>query len=152
MKSEEVRKAFAAANALTVTDFTVDESNPHAIKLSWKPVGDTPNDGWLLMYTIDGSAATELACNNDNTATLNTKIPGVCYTFTLQTADGAAVLGGTIRYQTAAAKAFSGYGVNADSLEFKMCKRPKAKNWDRYDLKKADYKTTFESGQNVSFL
>ncbi len=146
------QRAFAAANSLTVTDFAVDESDPHAIKLSWKPVGDAPKDGWLLMYTIDGSAATEITCNKDNTATLDTKIPGVCYTFTLQTADGVPVLGGTIRYQTAAAESFSGYGVTASSLEFKMCKRPKAKNWDRYDLKKADYTTTFESGQKVSFL
>ena len=33
-----------------------------------------------------------------------------------------------------------------------MCKTPKAKNWDRYDLKKSDYTTEFESGKKASFL
>ena len=145
------QRAFAEANALTV-GLSINDTDPNKIVLSWEPAEGEPESGWLLQYSIDGAAAQELTCSPDNTATVPTQIPGANYTFTLQIADGTPLLGGVLHYETPAAEAFAGYGVTADSMEFKMCKTPKAKNWDRYDLKKSDYTTTFETGKKASFL
>ena len=37
-------------------------------------------------------------------------------------------------------------------MTFKMCKTPSKKNWDRYDLSSKDYTTTFDAGEDASFL
>lgn len=145
------QRVFAEANAITA-GLAIADTDPNKIVLSWGPVEKEPQGGWLLQYTINGSSPQELACADDNTATLSTEIPGVRYTFTLQAADGTPLFGNTVIYETPVAEKFAGYGVSADTMEFNMCKTPKAKNWDRYDLKKSDYTTEFESGKKASFL
>lgn len=144
-------RAFAAANSITVTNFAVDETDPNKLTLTWE-CADTPEGGWLLLYTMDGSAAQEISCESGNTVTLDTKIPGVKYVFTLQAANGTSVLGGILYYTAPAAQNFSGYGLSTETMTFKMCKTPSWKNWDRYDLSSSDYTTEFEIGQNASFL
>ena len=145
------QRTYAAANAITVLDFTADCTDAKKITLTWKPATEAPQGGWLLLYSIDGSATQELKCE-ESTAVITNKVPGATYTFTIQSADGTPVLGGNLKCKTDAAEKFSAFGVTSDSMQFKMCKTPKSKNWDRYDLKKSDYTTTFKSGQKASFL
>ena len=146
------QRVYAAANAITVLDFNADFTDSKKVTLTWKPATKAPDGGWLLLYSIDGSATQELKCEKGNTAALLYSVPGATYTFTLQAADSTPVLGGNLVCKTDAAEKFSAFGVTADSMEFKMCKTPKSKNWDRYDLKKSDYTTTFKTGQKASFL
>ena len=143
-------RAFAAANSITITNFTADTSSPDYVKVAWEC--DVPQESWILMYSIDGSTAQEIECDSTNSATIIPHIPGSDYRLTLKTADGATVFGGVIRVKTNEAAAFSAYNVTAENMEFKMCKTPKKKNWDRYDLSKSDYTTEFESGKKASFL
>lgn len=145
-------RAYLAANSATISDFKADDSAANKIALSWNTNGYTPANGWLLLYTVDGSAAQEIAINPDGTAELTPKIPGATYTFTLQATDGTAVLGGELSLVTAKAKSFSGYDVTAKNMEFKMCKRPSSKNWDRHDLSSSDYTSTFKANEKASFL
>ena len=145
-------RAYAAANAITVTDFKGDDSDSNGITLSWNIHGVAPENGLILLYTIDDSALHEVACENNNSVTVPNKVPGATYKFTLQTASGNAVLGGKLSYETHDPQSFSGYGVTAKQMEFKMCKTPKNKNWDRYDLSKSDYTTSFSIGEKASFL
>lgn len=145
------QRVFADANSVTA-GLAITDTDPNKIVVSWNSAVIEPQGGWVLQYSINGSSPQELTCEADNTATLNAEIPGVNYTFTLQAADGTPLLGNVINYETAAAKKFAGYGVDADSMEFMMCNTPKVKNWDRFDLRKSDYTTTFESGKKASFL
>lgn len=146
------QRAYASANAITVTDFAVNDSDLNRIVLTWNCGDVAPEGGWLLLYAVDGSAVREMHCPSGNTATLDNEVPGAIYTFTLQPANGSSVFGGNLTYNTPVAEAFAGYDVTADSMEFKMCKTPSVKNWDRYDLKKSDYTTAFTVGQKASFL
>lgn len=145
-------RAYAAANSTTVTDFKADDADPNNITLTWNIHGSAPEGGWILLYTMNNSAVHEIACERGNTITITEKIPGIKYAFTLQTANGNAVLGGKLSFETHDAQTFTGYGVTAKQMEFKMCKTPKNKNWDRYDLSKSDYTTTFSAGEKASFL
>ena len=145
-------RAFAPANSTTVTEFKADDSKANNISLSWNSNGFTPKNGWILLYTIDGSVAQEIREISENKVDLPIKVPGAQYVFTLQTDEGISVFGGETKLQTAEAKTFSGYGVSAKYMEFKMCKRPSKKNWDRYDLSSSDYTSTFKVGKKASFL
>lgn len=145
-------RGYAAANSITITDFKADTSKTGKILLSWNSRNFTPEKGWLLMYTVDGSPVYEITDVKDCAAELTTIVPGAKYTFKLQAVDGPELLGGQLDVQTADAKSFSGYGVSAKHMEFKMCETPSKKKWDRYDLSSSDYTTTFTSGEKASFL
>lgn len=145
------QRAFAAANSLTVIHFAADDSDPNQIILTWEPLSDMPEGGWIVKYTINGSTTQEIGCSQ-NTATIPAEIPGVHYTITLVAANGTPVLVNNLSFDTPGAKAFEGYGVSAEAMTFRMCKTPRNKNWDRYDLSSSDYTTQFESGRKASFL
>ncbi len=145
------QRAYAAANAINVVEFTADSSDPSKIVLTWKTHEDTSGKQWVMLYTADGSPVQELECK-ETTATINGAIPNAQYTFTLQPADGSAVLGSVLKHKTPDAETFSGYNVSAENMEFKMCKRPSNKNWDRYDVEKSDYTTRFAAGQKAAFV
>ena len=59
---------------------------------------------------------------------------------------------GQLNFNTKKADNFSGYNVKKSNMTFKMCKTPSKKNWDRYDLSSKDYTTTFDAGEDASFL
>lgn len=145
-------RVFVSENSITVKDFTVDASDPKALNLSWTPAKEAPEGGWILQYSVDGSAPEQIPCPSGNRVSVSPVIPGSSYRFVLQTANSETVLGGTHIYTTAAAKDFSGYDVTASDMEFKMCLTPSNSNWDRYDLSGSDYTTQFSVGKKASFL
>lgn len=145
------QRAYAPANAINVIEFTADSSDPSKIVLAWKTKEDTAGKQWVLLYTADSSAVQELKVD-ESTATITGVIPGAQYSFTLQPADGSTVLGGILKHKTTDAEAFTGYNVTAENMEFNMCKRPSHKDWDRYDVEKSDYTTSFSAGQKAAFV
>ena len=53
------------ANPLTVSDISVNEEDPEKLTVSWDFDGDAPEDGWLLIYRLDGSATSNVVkCDN----------------------------------------------------------------------------------------
>ncbi len=145
-------RAFAPANSLTVTDLKIDAKSANDMQLSWNSNGNNPADGWVVVYSVNGSPAKEIACKEGTKVTIPDKIPGAVYSFTLETAGGKAVLGGKLKYETAKAGDFSGYNLQKSNLTFKMCKTPSKKNWDKDDLSSKDYTTTFTTNSKASFL
>ncbi len=146
------QRAYAAADSATITDFKAKTSNPNKLVLSWKPVGDISSDGWLLLYTIDGGSPKEITCSSKNKITIKPVIPGAKYSFTLQTADGKAVLGGLLDQEIPKAEKFEGYTVTADDMQFMMCKQPSYADWNRYYLSDSDYRTEFTVNEKASYL
>ena len=146
------QRAFAAANSATVTNFKAKATTDSKIKLTWKPVGDISSEGWLLIYTVNGGSPKEITCRDENSLFISPAIPGCTYSFTMQTADGKDILGGTLDYTVPSAKAFEGYAVSADLMEFMMCKRPSSSDWNRYYLSDSDYRTEFAVGESTAYL
>ena len=146
------QRAFAAANSVTITDFKASTSDPNAMTLSWKPVGDISSEGWLLIYTIDGGSPKEITCTSKSSISISPVIPGTTYSITLQTADGKAILGGILEQVIPKAEEFNKYNVKAADMQFKMCKRPSASNWNRYYLSDSDYRTKFTVKEKASYL
>lgn len=142
-------RAFAPANAITVTQFSLDTADANQFSLAWTA---TAEKNWNLLYSINGAGNQEINCGAETKASVRDIIPGSQYKFTIQATDGTPVLGGEMVYQVPEADSFSGYGVSAEQIQFKMCKTPAHKNWDRYDLRSSDYTTEFKIGKKASFL
>ena len=139
-------------NAVSVSNFAVTKTDSTSITLSWTNGYNTPENGWILQYSIDGTPVKEIKTNNADSAKLTPYIPGCNYSFTLLTADSGDVIGGEATYTTDEADDFSGYSIKRSNMKFKMCLTPNVSNWTRKNLRTSDYTTTFKANQRASFL
>ena len=144
-------RTYVSANSITVPGIEVDASSRTGLEISWNFEGTAPANGWLLMYTVNGSAQQFVISSPTNSVTLTPQIPGCTYSFTVQTADGNTVFGGTGTYEAPAAEVFSGYLLSAGDMDFRMCKTPENPEWTQHDVPEEDYKTTFTVGESASF-
>lgn len=144
-------RTYVSANSVTVPSIEVDASSRTGLEISWDFEGTAPANGWLLMYTVNGSAQQFVISSATNSVTLTPQIPGCQYSFTVQTADGNTVFGGTGAYEAPAAEVFSGYLLSASDMDFRMCKTPENPEWTQHDVPEEDYKTTFAVGEQASF-
>jgi hypothetical protein len=143
---------YMTANAITITEFTADTSDPQVLRLSWQSSAEVPADGWVLTYNIMGSDIVgSLACT-ENYAEITPVVPGAEYTFKLQQANGLAVLTAPLSCKVPNAQDFSGYGMTRSTMSFQLCKRPDKDDWTWSDLTDADYTSTFATGQKIGIV
>lgn len=139
-------------NAVTVLGYSVDNSDPSKLVLSWETNYPLAEGAWLLLYSIDDSDMNQVAGTSENSVVIEPVLPDASYAFTIITSTGSFVFNNTYAYKTNPAPIFRNYNVSADYMEFNMCKTPDVENWDRFDLTSADYKTTYTVGEKASFL
>lgn len=148
----EASRCYMTANAVTVSDIVVSQVDATSLKLTWN-TGDTqPLTGWLVLYSIDGSAAKGIVRSDTNSVTITPIVPGATYDFSIQQEDAYTVFGGTAVYTTAEAKEFSGYDVSASTMQISMCKAPAASGWTYKDLESEDYRINFKNGETAGFV
>lgn len=145
------QRAYMAANAITITDFQVSASG-NKLELSWNASQPVPEDGWVLIYTVDDCAIQSSVSCMENAATISPIVPDATYSFTLQQTNGDGVLTLPLSYQTAKAQDFSGYGMIRASMTYSLCKRPDNEDWSYTDLAESDYTTDFASGEKISMV
>lgn len=145
-------RTYIGDNAITITDFSVNSSNPTKLLLSWNTNQALASGNWIIMYSVDGMQLQAHANANSNQAEITPAIPNADYSFTLMTSNGNFVFNDTHQYSTADAPRFSNYNVTVENIEFNMCKTPDKADWDRMDLSAEDYKTEFVVGEKASFL
>ncbi len=144
-------RAFVSSNSVTIGELLFDSSDRNQLAVSWDFEGTTPAGGWLLLYSVDGSQEQLVVKCETNSGVIAPVIPGSRYDVTVQPANGSTVFGGTGFYEAPAAQTFSGYLLTAADMYFQMCKTPENPEWGRYDIPAENYKTTFSSGENISF-
>ena len=145
------QRAYMADNAITVSDFQV-VSSVNQLILTWTSSDPVPEDGWVLLYTVDNSGIQSSIVCTDNKAVISPIVPNSTYSFALQETNGNAVLTEPLTYQTAKAQDFSGYGMIRSSMTYKLCKTPDNADWVHSDISDSDYKNTFQSGENISVV
>lgn len=143
-------RTFLSAGSITFQDIQMDASETGKLKITWTYEGSTPDSGWLLLYSVDGTETQVIQCATAE-ATIFPIVPGGSYTISIQGANGATSFGGECSYEVPAANTFSGYGVNSESISLKMCVTPKVENWNRWDVKDSDFTTSFGVGVSASF-
>lgn len=144
-------RVYAKANALVVQGLKAEIKNT-SITVSWDKSSGAPSDGWVVRYSVDNSTVQELSCKDDNAVTISNIVPNASYFISVEATDATPVLGGKTILSTPESKGFSGYGVKASNMSFKMCIKPSEKNWDRHDLSSDDYTRSFSIGTKAGFL
>ena len=139
-------------DSVFINKIQADGSDRKNLKVTWSFDGDAPEGGWLLSYTIDGNSDRQVITCNSNSATITPMIPGAHYSISVTTASGVSVFGGNLEIDTVKASSFSGFSVKAKNMEFSMCKTPKKNKWDKDDVSKSSYTTTFKVGESASFV
>ncbi len=145
-------RTFISKNAITIREFQPDVTDPAKLVLKWDSGNIMPENGWILLYSVDGSASEKIVCNAGNLAEISPLIPGATYQFTLQTPDGSSVFNGLYSFTVPESGTFSGYGITAAQIDHFVCKTPSKPDWDRFDLAGTDYTSSFRSGENASLL
>ncbi|MBE6958142.1 MAG: hypothetical protein E7447_03190 [Ruminococcaceae bacterium] len=145
-------RIYISANAITVKDLQVDDSDPLNLKVTWECEGNPPADGWLLMYTIDSITTQQLIACEGNYGMIPLRVPGAHYSISVKPADGSSAFGGQLEYVAPSAEPFSGYLITADNITFSMCVPPAISNWNYEDVQEDDYTTTFLLGQRAAFV
>lgn len=148
--SQNVR-AFVTANPATVTDVQVDYKADKGMTVNWKSTS-TPEGGWLVMYSIDGSETTMMAECSGTTATVKNVIPNAAYSFQIMAADGSTVFGGTAEHAGIEETAFNRYGLSASQIQSSLCRTPDKDGWTYEDVKDTDYTTSYVKGESASLV
>jgi len=143
-------RTFLSPNSIHITQIETDDSDRNNLVVKWSFEGDAPADGWLLMYSLDGSSDRQVIRCTEATGTITPLIPGAKYTIAVQPTDGTTAFNGTLEYQSPAPTIFNSYEISADDMEFDMCLTPNVTNWDRYDVKQ--YTQSFKVGASASFV
>lgn len=146
------QRVYVPQNAVTISNLNVSSTDSTSLTLSWTNGSNTPANGWILQYSINGSPIKEVKSEKADSVVITPYIPDSVYSFTLLTADSTDVVGGTLTYESKNADDFNGYGVKRSNLVFKMCRTPSIANWTVKNLSSADYMTSFKSIQKASFL
>lgn len=143
------QREFVTANSVTITNPRADTSDPTRLVLTWDYTGAAPEGEWLVLYTVDGSADTEVVRTATSSAVIPNMVPGATYSFTIQTQAGVTLFGGEFQVNTPDAPTFDKYTVATKHLQFTMCQTPEKENWEHKDIE--NFTDTFQVGQKASF-
>ena len=143
-------------NSITLDDIVTKVNTNGQLTLSWNASEEIPEGGWNVAYRIDGTEIETISNCNKNAFTIKDTLPNQTYTIEITAANGAPVVCAPVSYTTGDAKIFSctygGATITGSDISLSMCNTPNKKNWNRRDLKKDDYTTTFKVGGNASFV
>ena len=141
------------ANPITITSFKVNEEDPSKITVSWSYRGETPEGGWLLMYSLDGSNTKSVVkVKSDSSAEISPRIPGAEYHFEIQAADSTSIFNNFHNYSCPEAEPYTEHSFEPDKTVAYLIVTPENKNWDKGDVSKDDYTEQFKVGESISVL
>lgn len=140
------------ANPVNITAFHADESEGAQLKLTWDYTGTAPEGGWLLMYTVDGSAVSNVLKCEEPSATITPRIPGAKYQVTVQAADTTSIFGNVFSYTAAEAGSFSEGDLDAQYITCSLLKTPEEENWTFDKVGKEALTTEFGVGDPISIV
>ena len=145
------QRVVVGANAVTVTDFQIQNVDSGILELQWQANREVPAAGWTVQYSVDGISAPQTVTTQENAA----KIPAAPYgnyVFAILDDSGNAALGGPFTYEKTETTDFEGFGVDKDALTVRLCKTPSTSGWSYKDLSDEDYVNSFVSGEKISMV
>lgn len=145
-------RTFVTANPLSITHVDRGDDETNGLDFKWDYIGNAPEGGWLLTYSIENSEIEGVVQCTENTAVIPTAIPGATYHCVIQAASGATLFNGEFTYTMPEASGFADHGASWENMSFSMCHTPDVADWDRTDLSDEDYTNTFAPGDKASFL
>ena len=118
--------------------------------VSWTYTGTTPNGGWSISWSCDGSQPQFQ--ETTETQLLLPYVPGGHYTFSLIPADDTDIFGHTQTVTAPEAEIFTDFGITADQLQLTMCATPGTQDWHWNEVQEDDFRTMFSNGETAGFV
>lgn len=140
-----------SADPIVLSSMDVSDNGKDALEVSWEFTGNAPADGWLLMYTVDGSGSHVVQADKA-TATVSPRIPGAKYEFTLQAADGTTVFNSNQSYTAAEAESFEANKLTADMLTVDLIRTPSDEKWYCENVSADEITDQFQPGDRISIM
>ena len=141
---------------LPIDSFIAELDEFNFINLTWTCSKPTPEEGWIVKYTINGQASDKTLTTAENTLVFKEVIPGATYSFTIEAGNGAPVITTNVEITAGEAEGYkSNYGnqaITKDNITLKMCNPPASDNWNYKDLYANDYTTSFKVGEKAGFV
>ena len=140
------------ADPITITDLKVDLSDPENMTITWDHIGDAPDGGWLLMYSLDGTNTQSVVKCSGPSAEISPRIHGAEYTLVIQAADSTSIFENEHIYQCPEADVYKDHSFDASRTTAYLLVTPEKENWTGADVKKTDYTDSFRIGDKISIL
>lgn len=140
------------ANPITVKTWDIDESKTDSLVVKWDIEGAMPDEGWLLMYSIDGGQASNIMQCTSNFATISPRIPGATYEFAVQSPDGTSIFDNSFTYNCPKAELFLGYGISNYIIKPNLLPTPENANWNYMNISNSEFTTVFTPRKSISMV
>jgi len=149
----EPSRVSITANPISITGFSVDDSDLEQLSVSWTHDGAVPEGGWLLMYTVDGQEdQTNVVKCDKASAVIETRIPSAAYRFTVQAADSTSIFNNIHTYTCPNADVFLNQGLSANNVTAYLLKTPEEEDWTIESVGEDAITDTFQSGDSISVV
>ena len=141
------------ANPITITSLNVNEEDPMKLTVNWSFRGESPEGGWLLMYSLDGSNTKSVVkVKSDSSAEISPRVPGAEYRFEIQAADSTSIFNNIQTYSCPDAEPYTEYSFEPDKAVAYLIATPEKKDWTKADVSKDDYTDQFKVNEKISVL
>lgn len=147
----EPNRITVSANPLTVNAVETNISPDNQIGVSWTFDGTEPEDGWILLYTLDNGTDQSVVKCDGNTAVIDTWIPGASYHLEIQAADSTSVFNNYHSFVCPEAEAFSFEGLSSDKVTAHLLVTPQQEDWHLENTGEA-FMDTFKPGESISVV
>lgn len=141
-----------SSDPIAITSWDIDDSGDSSITVSWEYEGTQPENGWLLLYTIDGGTTQNVVKCQESTGTIDSKLPGATYNLTVQSADSTSIFNNTYDYSVPEAEMFEGHGFTGYKVTAKLLPTPEDMNWRKETISSDAYTTSFTADQSISLV
>lgn len=140
------------ANPITITGLRVNADDPEKLTVTWDHKGEAPDGGWLLMYSLDGSATQNIVKCAGTTAEISPKYPGAEYKFVIQAADSTSIFSNVHTFSCPGVANYDDHSFDVSKTVAYLVVTPDKENWTSADVSKDDYTDTFAAGQKISVV
>ena len=140
------------ANPISIQKFDVQLPSYEKLDITWEYTGEAPEEGWLLMYTIDGNTNKNVVKCAKASASIAPAIPGAKYDFTVQAADTTTIFNSTSTYTCPEAEPFEANALSVDMLTIDLLKTPEEDDWYYENVSGDALTDTFASGDGISIV
>ena len=138
------------ANPVTVWNYPYTAESGVGVHLGWTAEGKLPEGGWILHWSVNGTAQQPITCT-ENATLLPLYIPGAVYEIKLQAADDVVVFGNTYTFTLPDAESFSLLGLTSEDIRFRPFRAPEGSfTWNK--LNKKVFNTPFSVDDNIQIL
>lgn len=138
-------------NPISISAISAKIHDGKDLLLTWQSDQGDPEDGWNVVYTVDGLGETTLKCPS-SAVTVSAVIPNALYDFSICAADGTTVFDGEYSYKTADSGMYVGHAVSGYQIRTTLLPTPSRADWTNANTSVAEFTDPITPGCGMSVV